>query len=221
MIKVALVFALVLSSFLSGPIKEVEARTDLESMNTFRMLVLGSPNSGKTFFVNNLLQRTTMVGTVADPAGDIVAPKRFLHLGRKPFVEQIVDATLKQDFPNLMIVDEIHKFIRKQDDDRNNPLADLMDTARNKGLSFIGATKFPTMLPPMVVGLADHILFNPPRLPNVQRWLNDAGVDFQIGERLPQGEWVWIPVGGDPFRVNTEQALELSTKLLDEVQVAS
>jgi hypothetical protein len=187
-------------------------------MQTFRLLVFGSPGCGKSWFIKHLLQRVKMPGVVGDPNGEFQPPFRFKHLIR-PTERQLVKATLKQPAPNLMVCDEIHKLIRKWDDDRNNILVRTMDLARNNGLSFIGSTKFPTMLPPMIVGLASDVMLNPGRLPNVARWLREAGIDYDIADRLPMGEWIWAPVAGDPFRINTEGALRKSQKLLDEVKI--
>ncbi len=187
-------------------------------MQTFRLLVFGSPGCGKSWFIKHLLQRVKMPGVIGDPNGEFKPPFRFKHLIR-PTEAQLVDAVLKQDAPNLLVVDEIHKLIRKTEDDRNNVLIRLMDLARNNGLSFIGSTKFPNLLPPMIVGLASDLMLNPPRVPIVARWLREAGIEFDIAERLPMGEWVWAPVAGDPFRINTEGALRKSQQLLDAVRI--
>lgn len=159
-----------------------------------------------------------MPGVVGDPNGEFQPPRRFTHLIR-PTEGQLVKAALKQDAPNLLVVDEIHKLIRKTEDDRNNILIRLMDLARNNGLSFIGATKFPNLLPPMIVGLASDLMLNPARLPAVGRWLREAGIEYEMDDRLPMGEWIWAPVAGDPFRINTEGALKKSQKLLDAVRI--
>lgn len=187
-------------------------------MQTFRLLVFGSPGCGKSYFLKHLLQRVKMRGVVGDPNGEFKPPYRFKHIVR-PFPYQLVKAALKQTAPNLLVVDEIHKLIRKTEDDRNNVLIRLMDLARNNGLSFIGATKFPQLLPPMIVGLASDVMLNPPRLPNVARWMREAGIEYEMEDRLPMGEWIWAPVAGDPFRINTEGALRKSQKLLDAVRI--
>lgn len=96
-------------------------------------------------------------------------------------------------------MDEAHRFINFHD--RQDPIMEFLDIARNRGISFILADKKPNRLPPLATDLADTLIFRPARSPAFKSWLRGAGADPDLPELPPVDgpgrPWFIMPDGGD------------------------
>lgn len=159
--------------------------------------------------------RSDMHGVVVDPGVEFAdAPERFVQLVR-PSEDQIIRQVLSQEPPNLLVLDEAHKWLGRWDVHDKSPLVGFLDRARNIGLSFVAATKRITRLPGDVIDLHSHLMINPPRSAAASRWLSQAGIDWDPEHRLRPGTWLWVPIDGEAELVTDEEAL---AKSLDRLQ---
>jgi hypothetical protein len=107
----------------------------------------------------------------------------------------------------VLMVDEVHRFVRPWDDVSANPVLDVFDISRNFGRSWVAATKQAALLPPLITTLSSHMLVTPTKTPAVRKWYRAAGLDDVLEMDVPEHWWIHIEETGQRFIRSTEEAL--------------
>jgi len=110
------------------------------------MLLYGPPRCGKTFFAKALAEEVGINYMFFTSSG---LKSRYVNATQENIAKMFEDA--EKNAPTIIFIDEINELLPSRDSDANEMLAQ-MDRTGEKGIFIIGATNYPNMIDPAMLG---------------------------------------------------------------------